>query len=70
MSLLTTGNYLYNGLVTIDLIVLSCVAAPIYVGSTWIGSQYFNSFGSTYFRKGALIMLALISVVTIVLSVG
>jgi uncharacterized membrane protein YfcA len=70
MSLLTTGNYLYNGLVTVDLIILSSVAAPIYVGSTWIGSQYFNASGSTYFRKGALIMLALISVVTIVLSVS
>ncbi len=70
MSLLTTVNYFYSGLVTINLVLLSLTLVPFYVGFTWFGARYFGSSGSAYFKKAALLMLAVISVVTIVLSLN
>ena len=68
MSLLTITNYFFTGLVTFNLLIISVCLIPIYVGSTWFGARYFNSSGTSYFRKAALLMLALISIVTIGLS--
>ena len=68
MSLLTIANYFYSGLVTANLLLLSLTLVPVYVGCTWYGAKYFGSSGSHYFKKAALFMLALISVVTIALS--
>jgi hypothetical protein len=68
MSLLTIANYFYSGLVTANLLLLSLTLVPVYVGCTWYGARYFGSSGSHYFKKAALFMLALISVVTIALS--
>jgi uncharacterized protein len=68
MSLLTIANYFYSGLVTASLLLLSLTLVPVYVGCTWYGARYFGSSGSHYFKKAALFMLALISVVTIALS--
>ena len=68
MSLLTIANYFYSGLVTISLLIISLTLVPIYVGCTWYGARYFGSSGSYYFKRGALLMLALISIVTIILS--
>ena len=68
MSLLTIANYFYSGLVTVNLLLLSLTLVPVYVGCTWYGARYFGSSGNHYFKKAALFMLALISVVTIALS--
>ena len=70
MSLLTTANYFFSGLVTINLVLLSLTLVPFYVGFTWYGARYFGSSGSTYFKKAALLMLAIISIVTIALSLN
>ena len=70
MSLLTTANYFYSGLVTINLVLLSLTLVPFYVGFTWYGARYFGSSGSIYFKKAALLMLAIISIVTIALSLN
>ena len=68
MSLLTTANYFYSGLVSINLVLISVTLVPFYVGFTWYGAKHIGSSRSTYFKTAALLLLAIISIVTIALS--
>ena len=68
MSLFTLGTQIFYGMVTLDLIKISLYTFPIYVGFTWFGARYFNQSGAEYFKKGALIMLLSIALITIIIN--
>jgi len=69
MSLLTTLTQFVYGMMTVNLLIVSAFALPIYIGFTWLGAKYFNHSGSGYFRKAALLMLILIALITIVINI-
>ena len=69
MSLLTTLTQFFYGMMTINLVIVSAFAFPIYIGFTWLGARYFNKSGSGYFRKAALFMLILIALITIIINI-
>jgi len=70
MSLLTTITQFFYNKMTIDLVIASTYAFPIYIGFTWLGAKYFNSSGNNYFRKAALLMLILIALTMIIINVN
>ena len=55
----------YHGLFTKEVLIISLILFPFHVGSTWLGAQFFSRFGHAYFRNGALIILATISISTL-----
>jgi len=57
-----------QGLFTRDVIVFSLMVAPIYYGATWVGAQYFSRGGSRHFHNAALIILAVIGLITLAIS--
>ena len=59
----------YYGLFTTQVFVISAILLPPHIVSTWLGSRYFSSAGKAYFRRVALIVLAIIGVTTLWLSV-
>ncbi|MAC60446.1 MAG: hypothetical protein CMN37_00935 [SAR116 cluster bacterium] len=69
MSLLTTLTQFFYGMMTVNLLIISIFAFPIYIGFTWLGAKYFNSSGNSYFRKAALVMLILIAIITIIINI-
>lgn len=58
-----------HGLYTRDVVLLSLLVAPLYIGATWLGARYFAGQGRAHFRPAALLILAAIGVVTLALSV-
>jgi uncharacterized membrane protein YfcA len=58
-----------HGLFTRDVILISVMLFPIYFASTWIGARFFSGRGHRHFRNGALLILAVIGVVTLYLAV-
>ncbi len=68
MSTFTLCTQFYFGMVSLNLILVSIMAFPIYLVSTWFGARYFNSSGQDYFRKGALAMLTAIAFITIIVN--
>ena len=68
-SLLTTLTQVFYGMMTINLVIVSIFAFPIYIGFTWLGATYFNKSGNEYFRKAALLMLISIAVITIIINI-
>ena len=69
MSLFTTFTQIYYGMVTKELLFLSVIAFPIYILFTLLGARYFSQYGNSVFRKGALILLLLISFIIIFLNI-
>ena len=69
MSLLTTLTQVFYGMMTLNLVIVSIFAFPIYIGFTWLGATYFNKSGNEYFRKAALLMLISIAVITIIINI-
>ena len=61
LSIFTAISLLSYGTINTELLVASCVAAPIYILCTATGSHYFRGRGNEYFKKVALIILAFIS---------
>jgi uncharacterized membrane protein YfcA len=59
---------LYFDLFSTEVLILGLALTPIYSGSTWLGSRYFNLGGSRHFRLAALMMLALVGLTTLVAS--
>jgi uncharacterized membrane protein YfcA len=60
----------YHGLFTLEVIIISVFLFPIYVGSTWVGTQLFLKLGRDYFRNGALGILSFISIVTLAIPIS
>ena len=68
MSLFTLGTQIFYGMVTLELVKFSFYTFPIYLGFTWFGARYFNQSGVEYFKKGALVMLLSIAIITIIIN--
>ena len=60
----------YYNLFTMEVIVISVLFLPIYVGSTWVGTQFFVKYGRSYFRNFSLIVLTLISLITLIIAIS
>ncbi len=58
-----------NGLFTRDVVLISVLLFPPYFAATWIGSRFFSGRGHKHFRTGALLILAVIGVVTLYLAI-
>ena len=69
MSLFTLGTQIFYGMVTLELVKFSFYTFPIYLGFTWFGARYFNQSGVEYFKKGALVMLLSIAIITIIINI-
>lgn len=60
--------FLWHGLFTREVVVLSGVLVPVYLAGTWVGSRFFAGRGSRHYRNGALLVLAAVGVVGLGLS--
>ena len=60
----------YHNLFTMEVIVISVLFLPVYVGSTWVGTQFFVKYGRSYFRNFSLIVLTLISLTTLIIAIS
>ncbi len=56
------------GLISVRSLVLGGCAAPIYLSAAYLGSRFFRTGGSGFFRSIALLILALTAISTLVLS--
>ena len=61
LSIFTAISLFLYGTITKQLLVISCIAAPIYTFCTAAGSHYFLARGNEHFKKAALVILAFIS---------
>lgn len=57
-----------NNLFTIEVFLISVLLFPLYFGGTWLGARFFSGRGHRHFRAGALLILAVIGVVTLALA--
>ena len=55
----------YYGLITTQAVAIGLLLFPIYSITTWVGSRYFGGRGREYFRRAALIVLAIIGTTTL-----
>ncbi|MBH67500.1 MAG: hypothetical protein CMM58_04030 [Rhodospirillaceae bacterium] len=58
----------YHGLFTEEVLIITLILLPFHVGSTWLGAKFFLRFGHAFFRNGALIILATLSISTLVIA--
>jgi hypothetical protein len=58
------------GLFSLDILGLSALLAPIYLGSTWAGSRFFDKGGQRHFRSAALGLLIAIGLAAVAGAVG
>ena len=58
----------FYGLMTSKLITLGLLASPIYMLTTYFGSRFYSSSGKNFFKKLALIFLAIIAITTLIAS--
>ncbi len=65
MSVMSAATLFAYGTFTVSLIITSFLSAPFYIALTAIGSRFFRKAGNEYFRKAALIILALIALMVI-----
>lgn len=59
----------YYGLITAQAIVIGVLLFPIYSLFSWIGSRHFGRGGRLYFRRAALVALAIIGLATLAAAV-
>ena len=59
----------YYGLFTRQAIVGGLILLPLYSVATWFGSRYFSGGGRKYYRGAALVVLAIIGLVTLTIAV-
>ena len=59
----------YYGLFTPSVLILSLVLFPLFTLSVWAGARFFSGGGQRHFRGAALLMLAVIGMITLGLAV-
>ena len=59
----------YHGLFTREVVTMTLVFMPLYMGATWVGARYFSGKGHKHFRNAALLTTAVIGVVTLGIAV-
>jgi uncharacterized membrane protein YfcA len=72
MTAISMSSYLpqwYFGLFTRQAILIGLLLLPIQICAIWVGKRYFSGSGERFFRKAALITLAVIGVATLIVSV-
>lgn len=57
-----------NDLFTREVVLISLILFPLYFGGTWVGARFFSGRGHGHFRAGALLVLAVIGIVTLGLA--
>ena len=57
-----------NDLFTTEVFLISIMLFPLYFGGTWVGARFFSGRGHQHFRTGALLVLAVIGIVTLGLA--
>ena len=60
--------FLWHGLFTREVVVLSVIMVPVYLAGTWVGSRFFSAGGSRHYRNAALAVLAAVGLVALGLS--
>ncbi|MCH9671072.1 MAG: sulfite exporter TauE/SafE family protein [Gammaproteobacteria bacterium] len=70
VSLATIFPLWYFDLYTTEVFVIGLVLVPVYSGSAWLGAKYFSQEGQRYYRTGALVILALIGVITLLIALN
>ncbi|MFY0611116.1 MAG: sulfite exporter TauE/SafE family protein [Hyphomicrobiaceae bacterium] len=68
ISLSSLPPLYYYGLFTRQAIVIGLVLLPLYSFGTWFGSRFFSGGGAKYYRGAALIILAIIGLVTLMIA--
>jgi len=58
----------YHDLLTPGVVLLSIVLMPFYFGGSWLGARFFSERGRDHFRPAALMILAIIGMVTLGLA--
>ncbi len=58
------------GLVTAEVLWLGLLTGPLYVLATFVGSRFFNRGGSRFYRVGALAILAVTALSTLIASIA
>jgi uncharacterized membrane protein YfcA len=58
-----------HDLFTREIFLISILLFPLYFGGTWLGARFFSGSGRRHFRNGALLILAVIGVVTLTLAI-
>lgn len=58
-----------HDLFTREVMLISLLLFPLYFGGTWVGARFFSGSGHRHFRNGALLILAVIGVVTLSLAI-
>ena len=51
MSLLTTLTQVFYGMMTLNLVIVSIFAFPIYIGFTWLGATYLANLVTSILEK-------------------
>lgn len=69
LSLCGVPAYWLHDLYTWEVVIISVVLAPLYVGAIWAGARYFTDSGHRHYRLAALLTLAIIGVITLGLAV-
>lgn len=59
----------YQGLFTLEVLLLSIIIMPLYSIAIWVGARFFTERGQNHFRNAALLTLAIVGVVTLALAV-
>lgn len=68
ISLSSLPPLYYYELFTRQTVVIGLILLPLYSFATWLGSRYFSGNGRKYFRNSALVVLAIIGLVTLVVA--
>ncbi len=59
----------YHGLFTREVLTMSLLLVPLYMGSAWLGARYFAGKGGKHYRNAAMLALAVIGVITLGVAV-
>lgn len=63
-TVIAAVGYLFNGLITAQIIVLAAVIAPVYGLGAWLGSRMFGLASERTFRRICLTMIAAAAVIS------
>ena len=61
--------FLFLGLFTYEVVIMSIIMMPMYLTATWIGSRHFKRRGDYHYRNAALIVLAVAALIALSFSI-
>ena len=60
--------FLYYGLFSREIVLLSVIMVPVYLAGTWVGARLFERGGGRHYRNAVLCVLAAVALISLVLS--